>query len=140
VPEESAAASTERTGRRGEISDCFHSSRTTKDQNMSAGITAVSDANFDIEIEQSERPVLIDFWAPWCGPCMALLPTIEGVASVYGDDLKVVKVNIDENPLLAAKFGVQGIPNLTLVKDGKAFALRERTRTRLVGEIDGLLG
>ena len=107
---------------------------------MSAGITAVSDANFDVEIEQSERPVLIDFWAPWCGPCMALLPTIEGLASVYGDDLKVVKVNIDENPLLAEKFGVQGIPNLTLVSDGKAVALRERSRTRLVGEIDALLG
>ncbi|WP_066817826.1 thioredoxin family protein [Sphingomonas mali] len=107
---------------------------------MSADITPVSDENFDIEIGQSERPVLIDFWAPWCGPCMALLPTIEGLASVYGDDLKVVKVNIDENPLLVEKFGVQGIPNLTLVKDGKAVALRERTRTRLVGEIDGLLG
>ena len=130
----------ETTGRRVEIPDCFHSSRRTKDQNMSAGIIAVSDANFDIEIGESERPVLIDFWAPWCGPCMALLPTIEGVASVYGDDLKVVKVNIDENPLLAEKFGVQGIPNLTLVKDGKAVTLRERTRTRLVGEIDGLLG
>ena len=130
----------ETTGRRVEIPDCFHSSRRTKDQNMSAGIIAVSDANFDIEIGESERPVLIDFWAPWCGPCMALLPTIEGVASVYGDDLKVVKVNIDESPRLAERFGVQGIPNLTLVKDGKAVALRERTRTRLVGEIDGLLG
>jgi len=107
---------------------------------MSAEISDVSDATFDVEIDQSERPVLIDFWAPWCGPCMALLPTVEGLASVYGDDLKVVKVNVDENPLLAEKFGVQGIPNLTLVKDGKAVALRERSRTRLVGEIDALLG
>ena len=107
---------------------------------MSADITAVSDATFDVEIEQSKRPVLIDFWAPWCGPCMALLPTIEGLASVYGRDLKVVTVNVDENPVLTEKFGVQGIPNLTLVKDGKAVALRERSRTRLVGEIDGLLG
>ena len=107
---------------------------------MSADVTAVSDATFEIEIEQSTRPVLIDFWAPWCGPCMALLPTVEGVASVYGDDLKVVKVNVDENPVLAEKFGVQGIPNLTLVKDGKAVALRERSRTRLVGEIDSYLG
>ena len=107
---------------------------------MSAGITAVSDATFDVEIKQSERPVLIDFWAPCCGPCMALLPTIEGVASVYGDELKVVKVNIDENPRIVEKFGVQGIPNLTLVKDGKAVALRERSRTRLVQEIDGILG
>lgn len=107
---------------------------------MTADITAVSDATFGVEIEQSKRPVLIDFWAPWCGPCMALLPTVEGLASVYGDDLKVVKVNVDENPLLAEKFGVQGIPNLTLVKDGMAVVLHERSRTRLVGEIDGLLG
>jgi len=107
---------------------------------MSADITEVSDATFDVEIEQSGRPVLIDFWAPWCGPCMALLPTVEGLASVYGDDLKVVKVNVDENPLLVEKFGVQGIPNLTLVKEGKVVALRERSRTRLVGEIDGHLG
>ena len=107
---------------------------------MSAGITAVSDATFDVEIKQSERPVLIDFWAPWCGPCMALLPTIEGVASVYGDELKVVKVNIDENPRIVEKFDVQGIPNLTLIKDGNPVALRERSRTRLVQEIDGILG
>ncbi|MDO7834629.1 thioredoxin domain-containing protein [Sphingobium sp. HBC34] len=107
---------------------------------MNAEILAVSDATCDVEIGQSSKPVLIDFWAPWCGPCMALLPTIEGLASVYGDDLKVVKVNVDENPILTDKFGVQGIPNLTLVKDGNAVALRERSRTRLVEEIDGILG
>jgi thioredoxin 1 len=107
---------------------------------MSVDIVAVSDATFAIEIEQSDRPVLIDFWAPWCGPCMALLPTVEGLASVYGDDLKVVKVNVDENPVLAEKFGVQGIPNLTLVIGSRAVALRERSRTRLVSEIDALLG
>jgi len=111
-----------------------------KDGIMSAGITTVSDATFDVEIEQSERPVLIDFWAPWCGPCMALLPTIEGLASVYGDDLKVVKVNVDENPRIVEKFGVQGIPNLTLLKEDKVVVLRERSRTRLVQEIDCILG
>lgn len=106
---------------------------------MSSDITAVSDENFAAEVEQSDRPVLIDFWAPWCGPCMALLPTIDGLASVYGDDLKVVKINVDECPELAEKFGVQGIPNLTLKHGEKTFVLRERSRTRLVNEIDNLL-
>ncbi len=107
---------------------------------MSATVISVDDNNFEAEVEQSEQPVLIDFWAPWCGPCTALLPTVEGVASVYGDELKVVKVNVDDCPKLGEKFGVQGIPNLTLVKDGTATVLRERSRTRLVGEIDALLG
>ena len=107
---------------------------------MSATVISVDDDNFEAEVEQSKQPVLIDFWAPWCGPCMALLPTVEGVASVYGDELKVVKVNVDDCPALGEKFGVQGIPNLTLVKNGTPTVLRERSRTRLVGEIDGILG
>ncbi len=106
---------------------------------MSTQVISVSDTTYQVEIEQSEHPVLIDFWAPWCGPCMALLPTIEGLTSVYDGELKVVKVNVDECPQVAEKFGVQGIPHLVLVKDGKAITLRERTRTRLVSEIDSLL-
>tara|TARA_B100000749_G_C18307871_1_gene415445 strand:- start:164 stop:487 length:324 start_codon:yes stop_codon:yes gene_type:complete len=106
---------------------------------MSAEITAVCDDNFEVEVAQSDRPVLIDFWAPWCGPCMALMPTIEGLASVYGDDLKIVKVDVDECPELAEKFSVQGIPNLTLKTGEKTVVLRERSRTRLVNEIDNLL-
>jgi thioredoxin 1 len=107
---------------------------------MSAAVISVRDDNFDLEVEQSDRPVLIDFWALWCGPCMALLPTVEGIASVYGDELKVVKINVDDCPKLAERFGVQGIPNLTLLKDGQTIVLRERSRTRLVGEIDDHLG
>ncbi|SNS67626.1 MULTISPECIES: co-chaperone YbbN [unclassified Azospirillum] len=106
---------------------------------MSAEVISVSDNTYTVEIAQSEQPVLIDFWAPWCGPCMALLPTIEALAAVYDGEIKVVKVNADECPQLADKFGVQGIPHLVLVKDDKAITLRERTRTRLVSEIDGAL-
>ncbi|WP_081486459.1 thioredoxin family protein [Nitrospirillum viridazoti] len=106
---------------------------------MGAEVMSVSDTTYQDEVEHSEHPVLIDFWAPWCGPCMALLPTIEALASVYDGELKVVKVNVDECPQLAEKFGIQGIPHLVLVKEGKAITLHERTRTRLVSEIDSLL-
>ena len=107
---------------------------------MSATVISVDENSFEAEVEQCGKPVLIDFWAPWCGPCMALLPTVEGVASVYGDEVKVVKVNVDECPALADRYGVQGIPNLTFLKEGQATILRERSRTRLVSEIDALLG
>jgi thioredoxin 1 len=108
---------------------------------MSTQITSVTDADFDSTVAQSNLPVLIDFWAPWCGPCMALLPTIEALVPLYEDSLKVVKVNIDENPQLAERFGVRGIPQLTLVKGGMAVAdLNERSRTRLASELDRLLG
>ena len=107
---------------------------------MTAQITPVSDANFEAEVARSEIPVLIDFWAPWCGPCMALLPTLQALAPMYDGSLKIVKVNIDECPELAKKFSVQGIPYLVLTKNGEATAtLHDRSRTRLATELDGLL-
>lgn len=107
---------------------------------MGAEITPVSDANFEAEVQHSDLPVLIDFWAPWCGPCMALLPTLQALVPLYEDSLKIVKVNIDECPELADSFGVRGIPHLAFVKAGKAVAsLHERSRTRLASELDGLL-
>ena len=107
---------------------------------MTAQITPVSDANFEAEVARSEIPVLIDFWAPWCGPCMALLPTLAALAPMYDGSLKIVKVNIDECPELAKKFSVQGIPYLVLTKSGEAVAtLHDRSRTRLATELDGLL-
>lgn len=107
---------------------------------MTAQITPVSDANFEAEVAHSEVPVLIDFWAPWCGPCMTLLPTLEALAPMYDGSLKIVKVNIDECPELADKFNVQGIPYLVLAKGGEATAtLHDRSRTRLANELDALL-
>jgi len=108
---------------------------------MSTQITSVTDADFDSTVAQTDLPVLIDFWAPWCGPCMALLPTIEALVPLYEDSLKVVKVNIDENPQLAERFGVRGIPHLILVKGGVAVAdLNARSRTVLASELHRLLG
>ncbi|KAB8043386.1 thioredoxin family protein [Janthinobacterium aquaticum] len=107
---------------------------------MTEQITLVTDANFEAEVAHSEVPVLIDFWAPWCGPCMTLLPTLQALAPMYEDSLKIVKVNIDESPELADKFNVRGIPYLLLTRQGKAVTtLHDRSRTRLASEIDAFL-
>lgn len=107
---------------------------------MTARVTTLSDANFDAEVARSELPVLVDFWAPWCGPCMTLLPTLEALAPMYDGSLKIMKVNIDECPDLTEKFGVQGIPYLVLTKRGEVVAtLHDRSRTRLASELDSLL-
>ena len=107
---------------------------------MSDLITNVDESTYEDVVVRSELPVLIDFWAPWCGPCMALLPAIEALAPMYKDSLKVVKINADENPALMEKFGVRGIPQLFLIKDGQIVApVKERTRTRLAIELDALL-
>ena len=83
------------------------------------GILEVSDATFDQEVLQSEQPVLVDFWAVWCGPCKAIAPIVDGVATAFTDKLKVAKVNIDENGAAASRYGVRGIPTLLLFKGGK---------------------
>lgn len=75
--------------------------------------------NFEQEVLHSDRPVLIDFWAPWCGPCRMLSPVISEIAEEYGDKIKVCKVNVDDEGELAASFNVMSIPTLVVVKDGK---------------------
>lgn len=85
----------------------------------SANITHVTDATFEGEVIKSEQPVLIDFWAPWCAPCRAIAPAIEELAAEYAGRLKVVKVNVDDNPAAPARFGVRGIPNLVIIKGGQ---------------------
>ena len=84
-----------------------------------ADVTNVSDENFDTEVLQSELPVLLDLWAPWCGPCKAIAPTVEALAGEYDGKLKVVKLNVDDNPKTPANYNVRGIPNLILFKGGE---------------------
>jgi thioredoxin 1 len=77
-----------------------------------------TESNFDTEVMSSDQPVLVDFWAPWCAPCRAVGPTVDAVADKFAGKAKVGKVNIDEHPAIAAKFGVQSIPTIIVVKDG----------------------
>ena len=83
------------------------------------GVLEVSDATFETEVLQSEQPVLVDFWAVWCGPCRAIAPIVDGIATAYAGRLKVIKVNVDENGATPSRYGIRGIPALLFFKGGK---------------------
>jgi len=85
---------------------------------MSDSISNVTDENFESEVLQSDEPVLVDYWAEWCGPCKALTPVLEEVAPEYAGKVKIAKMNIDENPDTPVKYGVRSIPTLMLFKNG----------------------
>ena len=84
--------------------------------------TAVTEQSFEEEVLKSEKPVIVDFWAEWCGPCHAVAPVLDRIVDERNGDLKLVKVNIDEQPELAQRFGVQSIPTMILFKDGQPAA------------------
>ena len=87
---------------------------------MAAGkVIAVSDAEFEQSVIQSDKPVLVDFWAEWCQPCKMLAPTVEELAGEYEDKILFGKLNVDDNPSIATKFGIRGIPTLLFFKGGK---------------------
>jgi len=83
------------------------------------GVLEVSDATFDQEVLKSEQPVLVDFWAVWCGPCKAIAPAIDALAAKYAGQLKVAKVNVDQNGATPSRYGIRGIPALLFFKGGK---------------------
>ena len=87
-------------------------------------IVHTTDATFSQDVLKSEKPVLLDFWAEWCGPCKMIAPILDEVASGYGDKLQVAKMNVDENREVPAKFGIRGIPTLMLFKDGQLAATK----------------
>lgn len=86
---------------------------------MSENIIEVSDDNFEDEVIKSEKPVMVDFWAPWCGPCKAIAPTVVELEKNFGTKIKFVKVNVDENPITPSKYGIQAIPTLIFFKSGE---------------------
>jgi thioredoxin 1 len=108
---------------------------------MGAGFVTLSESTFDEEIKSSSEPVLVDFWAEWCGPCKMIAPTLDEIGKDYEGRLKIAKVNIDDSPDIARRFDVMSIPTLILFKDGEP-SLRiigAKGKGQLVQEIDPFL-
>ena len=97
---------------------------------MSENITIATDDSFATEVLQSTTPVLVDFWASWCGPCRMLAPTIEAIAKEFANKIKVVKLNVDENSKTSATYDIRGIPSLIIFKDGKVVASKTGVLTK----------
>ena len=105
---------------------------------MSEHIHYVSDGTFETEVLQSTHPILVDYWAEWCGPCKMIAPILDEVSSTYAGKLNIAKMNVDENREIPAKFGIRGIPTLMLFKDGALAATKvgALSKAQLVAFID----
>ena len=108
---------------------------------MSENIVHVNESNFDEEVLNSNVPVLVDFWAEWCGPCKMIAPILDELASEYGEKLKICKIDVDSNPEIAPKFGIRGIPTLIIFKDGNAESTKVGavSKSQLVEFVDEII-
>ena len=104
-------------------------------------IKHISDASFEQDVLKSDKPVLVDYWAEWCGPCKMIAPILDEVAGQYGDKLQIAKMNVDENRDIPAKFGIRGIPTLMLFKNGAVEATKVGavSKSQLSAFLDGHL-
>ena len=108
---------------------------------MSSQVVYVTDDTFENEVLKSDKPVLVDYWAEWCGPCKMITPILDEISAEYADKLKIAKLNIDENPNTPPKYGIRGIPTLMLFRDGNVEATKvgALSKSQLSAFLDGHL-
>jgi thioredoxin 1 len=100
-----------------------------------------TDKTFDEDVLMNDKPVLVDFWAAWCGPCRQIAPSLEAIAAEYGDEIEIVKLNIDENPATAAKYGVMSIPTLNVYQGGEVAKtiVGAKPKAAILRDLDGFI-
>ena len=108
---------------------------------MNGSVVHVTESNFEEEVINSDVPVLVDFWAEWCGPCKMIAPILDEIAKEYGEKLKICKIDVDSNPEIAPKFGIRGIPTLIMFKDGNAESTKVGavSKSQLVEFVDEIM-